>query len=134
MSKNNNDDEPVMYILVNNNLKMGKGKIASQCMHSACNVTRILERTQKQRDAQYSQWIKNGEPKIVLKSTDIEMMNLLDNFEVDKIIKRDSDNLWCVCTIDAGRTQVQEGSMTTLVFRPFSKNKIPQEIKKMPLL
>ena len=36
----NNDDEYVMYVLVNNDLKMGKGKIASQCMHSACRVTR----------------------------------------------------------------------------------------------
>ena len=131
--KKEKEDELVMYVLVNDNLKMGKGKIASQCMHSVCNATRILERTQK-RDVQYLQWIKNGEPKIVLKSTEQDMMELLDNFEVDRIIKRDSNNFWCVCTIDAGKTQIEAGSLTTIVFRPCVKSKIPQEIKKMPLL
>lgn len=126
-------DEYVMYILVNNDLKMSKGKTASQCMHSACSATRVLERTNK-KCSQYIQWIKEGEAKIVVKATEKEMTYFLDNFEVDKVIKRESDNLWCVCTIDAGRTQVAEGSLTAIVFRPTLKSNIPQEIKKMPLL
>lgn len=133
MAKNTPIDDYVMYILVNNELKMGKGKIASQCMHSACAATRILERLNK-KDYHYSQWIKDGEAKIVLKSTQKEMIALLENFEVDKVIKRESDSLWCTCTYDAGRTQIAEGSLTTLVFRPTLKEKLPLEVKKMTLL
>ena len=43
LSKKNYNDESVMYIIVNNDLKMDKGKIAGQTCHSACRVTRIIE-------------------------------------------------------------------------------------------
>ena len=133
--KTKDTDEYVMYVLVNNNLKMGKGKIASQCMHSACNVTRILERRQRKDPiCSYLQWIKNGETKIVLKSTETEMQNLIDKYEVDLRVKRDSTDIWCVYTRDFGRTQVAVDSLTTLAFRPMLKTNIPPEIKKLTCL
>ena len=88
------DDEYVMYVLVNNDLKMGKGKIASQCMHSSCNATRILER-QFKKGNDYDKWIKNGEPKIVLKTNEQEMLSLIDQYEVDSKVKRNSEEVWC---------------------------------------
>ena len=131
--KEDKDDEFVMYVLVNNDLKMAKGKIASQCMHSVCNATRILERLNK-RDNNYMKWIKNGEAKIVLKSTEIDMTSLIDTYEVDIRVKRDSSDIWCVHTRDAGKTQIAADSLTTIVFRPILKTSTPNIIKKLQCL
>ena len=110
-----NDEEYVMYVLVNNDLKMGKGKIASQCMHSSCNATRILER-QFKKGSVYDKWTKNGEPKIVLKSNTNEMLALIDQYEVDSRVKRNSENLWCTYIRDYGRTQIAKDSLTSVCF------------------
>ena len=50
------EEETVMYILVNNDLKMEKGKIAGQCCHSACRVTRLIESYNKNSEI-YKNWI-----------------------------------------------------------------------------
>lgn len=130
----NQNDECVMYILVNSDIKMGKGKIASQACHSACHVTRILERL-RTKDTDYTTWIKEGEPKIVLKSTYQDMMNLIDVYEVDVKVKREStDCKWCVYTRDFGRTQIAPDTLTTVAFKPMKRRMAPKELNKMKLL
>ena len=100
-----NDSEYVMYLVVNNDLKMGKGKIAAQCAHAACKVTRILERY-KPTPKYYKTWEKNAEPKIVLKSDKEQINELLEKYALTK--QRFSiDNIWCVPIRDAGRTQIK---------------------------
>lgn len=120
-----------MYIVVNSDLTMGRGKIASQCCHAACEVTRILERNGT-KCAEYRGWLKDGETKIVLRATEKELLKLLDEFEVDKVIKRESDAMWCTSVRDAGRTQIPSGSLTCIAFRPHPD--IPAQLKKFKLL
>jgi PTH2 family peptidyl-tRNA hydrolase len=127
------DDQHVMYVLVNNDLKMQKGKIASQCMHSACHVTRILER-QNPKNRDYARWIKEAEAKIVLRSSLSEMQSLIDQYEVDVRVKRGSEDIWCCYIRDCGRTQIPANSLTTLAFKPMPKSKAPTEVKKMKCL
>lgn len=128
------DNEYVMYILVNKDLKMGKGKIASQSCHSVSRMTRVLERagTIDKPDYSYEQWLKNGEPKVVLKASQEEMLELVKKYtlSVDTIFR----GLWSVHTIDQGRTQIAPNSMTTMVFRPIMRKFVPDVIKEMKLL
>lgn len=126
-------EEYVMYILINNELKMQKGKIAAQACHSACNVTRILER-QRPKDTRYNKWIKTGEAKIVLKSTYQEMVDLIEQYEIDLKIKRYSSELWCAYTRDFGCTQVPKDSLTCIAFCPVLKRLAPKQLRKMKLL
>jgi len=102
-------------------------------MHSACHSTRILERQFKKGNA-YDKWIKNGEPKIVLKSNEQEMLGLIDQYEVDSRVKRNSEGIWCTYTRDYGRTQIARDSLTSLCFKPMLKSNAPVEIKKMKCL
>lgn len=123
-----------MYIVVNSDLSMGKGKIAAQCCHAACDVTRILERNGK-KCPNYREWLKDGETKVVLRATEKEILKLLDEYEVDKIVKRESPNqIWCSSVQDAGRTQIPAGSLTCVAFRPFAKDDMPAEVRKFKLL
>lgn len=123
----------VMYIIVNSDLSMAKGKTASQCCHSVCGVTRILERSN--RDGKiYKEWIRSGETKIVLRATLQEMKKILDEYEVDKQVKRESEGVWCMCVHDAGRTQIPDQSLTTIAFRPMSRSEAPDFLRKLKLL
>lgn len=133
MKKRDDDDETVMYILVNSDLQMGKGKTAAQCCHSTCGVIRILERHAK-NDQNYRKWLNDGETKIVLRATEADMIKILDEYQVDRVVNRDSNEVWCVSTHDAGRTQIPAGSLTTIAFRPLQKNKKPEIIKTLKLL
>lgn len=127
------EDEYVMYILINNDLKMGKGKIASQACHSMCNATRILEQ-QRPRDKGYNKWLKNGQTKIVLRSGYQDMIDIVNQYAVDQFVKRNSNDAWCVFTRDFGRTQITKDSLTSVVFKPVLKQLAPKMLRKMKLL
>ena len=62
------------------------------------------------------------------------MQSLIDQYEVDVKIKRNTENTWCVFTRDAGRTQIEPNSLTTIAFSPVKRDKSPVEIKKMQCL
>lgn len=117
------DEDYVMYILVNGNLKMSGGKLAAQCCHSVCKAVRVLEK-QQPKDKAYGEWLRNGETKVVLRSNEKEMLEIIAQYEVDERVNRNSSNIWCVHTRDAGRTQIAPDSLTTLVFRPMLKSEL----------
>ena len=127
------EHETVMYIIVNNDLNMQKGKIASQCCHSVAKMTRIQERKTPREDA-YMRWLKNGETKIVLKATQQQMKAVLDIYEVDTRVKRESSDTYCCCTIDEGRTQIAPQSLTTIAFKPMLRGEAPKIVKTLKLL
>jgi PTH2 family peptidyl-tRNA hydrolase len=132
--RENTNDEYVMYIIINNEVKMSKGKVASQACHSACHVTRILER-QRNKEPGYNRWLKDGEPKIVLKATEKDMLNIINQYEVDNRVKRTSSgSIWCVHTRDFGRTEVAPDTLTSIAFKPVVKVSAPREITKLRLL
>jgi len=124
---------PVMYILVNMDLKMGKGKIAAQVAHSACKVVEDIIRydvatymdmtiREPYLDT-FQVWLKNSYAKVVLKSNEKQMLRLIEEH------KR-----YIYFTRDAGRTQIPEGSLTTMAFYPMYKEEAPGEIKELKLL
>lgn len=122
-----------MYILVNKNLAMGKGKIASQTAHAVQRIVhQILTDIKKSPSVEtaedytkYMEWTerggKTGGKTIVLNAPYEEMINFLD----EKKYK-------CVCINDGGLTQVDPGSLTVIGFYP--TNNPTFDVKKFKLL
>lgn len=106
-------DHPVMYLIINNDLNMGKGKCCSQVGHCVGEITerviRLAYESRKPSDKYltYQKWKKNC-AKIVLKGSEEQMRELM---------KRDD----CVAIIDSGNTQVPPNSLTCIGFYPSSE-------------
>lgn len=105
-----------MYILVNKDLKMGVGKICAQVSHAVGMITdEILtsyyESSEKKSiiHENYKIWKRTGHKKIVLKVSENELKKYVD-----------SEN--SVFVIDAGHTQIPEGSLTVVGFYPSEKD------------
>jgi PTH2 family peptidyl-tRNA hydrolase len=128
------DNQIVMYVLVNHDLKMGKGKIASQTAHSVCEMTRILEQATivDRLDYYYKRWLRSGHATVVLKATQQEIDVLIEKYVLDNDTNFGAN--WCVHTRDQGRTQIAPNSLTTVAFRPMMKKFIPEAITKLKLL
>lgn len=114
MSSKDVDTSVKMYILVNNDLKMGKGKIAGQVGHSVSSLVRKLE---KNPTKNYIYWLANGEAKIIIKSTEEEMLKLRKKYS-DKTVE----------IRDLGKTQIEPDSLTTIGFIPLKPDEVPKEI------
>lgn len=112
------DKEPSLYLLVNQDLKMSKGKIGAQCGHA---VQEIVERAMKAIYSPgrrrppfcldtYHRWSEDGSRKIVLKGPQA----LLEECASD----RDA-----VEVHDAGRTEVAPDSLTVVAWFPITDGK-----------
>ena len=111
------DSELCMYILVNDDLKMGKGKIASQVGHVVGMMTEDIIRKSYESHkgvpdcySRYVRWKNNGQAKIVLKATEEQIKTFMGHPETSYVI-------------DAGRTQIAPDSLTVLGFYPSSNNR-----------
>ena len=91
-----------MYVVVNGSLKMGKGKIVAQAGHAVAAVTEYLV---SQDPALLRAYKMAGQPIIVLEAKQ-EDMAALEALRIGVAIH------------DAGRTQVDPGSLTALAFVP----------------
>ena len=122
-NKNINEDnlfecnEIAMYIFVNNDLKMEKGKIASQVGHGVASVIQQLEQWcyevayPPEYCTKYKIWNKTGHAKLVLKATQEQMIKLTEYPNARHII-------------DQGRTQIESNSLTVVAFFPEYKKKM----------
>jgi PTH2 family peptidyl-tRNA hydrolase len=110
-----------VYIIVNTDLNMSKGKTISQACHAIAAITRLNE---KNKSRIYSEWINNGEPIIVLKSSENQINQLLHTNSKSKGLKY-------VEIYDAGLTQVKADSLTCIAFHPTTEL---DELKKFKLM
>jgi len=131
----------VMYILVNNDLKMGKGKIASQVGHvvglivedimrnalesktdDVLDSTRGIGKSSANEDYQmFLEWKKNyGHKKIVLKAKEEDLTNFIKTEQK------------CCYILDAGKTQIAPKSLTVVGFYP--RNDQAEKFKNFSLL
>lgn len=113
--------ETAMYLFVNNDLGMGKGKIAGQVGHAVQHLMKTLIRFPTPA---YIEWDNALSRKIVLKATQKELEELIDKWsKVDMTV-----------VYDAGRTQIPSGSMTVVGFAPKYLRDVPPEWKSFKLL
>lgn len=108
-----------MYVLVNDDLKMGKGKIAGQVGHVVGLITEEIIRKSYETSKgipdcykRYMMWKSTGHAKVILKATQEQIEAMIG--EPESIYIRDS-----------GKTQIAPNSMTVLGFYPSAilKNK-----------
>jgi len=115
---------PKMVLVVRNDLKMGKGKIASQCAHAAIQCYKTGSKTQENI---VNMWMLCGQPKVVLK---------IDSEEELKTLQEKSRSLGLInCVIcDAGRTQLTPGTSTVLGIGPGSTEEVDLVTSHLKLL
>ncbi|XP_022095040.1 probable peptidyl-tRNA hydrolase 2 [Acanthaster planci] len=96
-----------MIFVVNEELKMGKGKIAAQVAHACLGLYRTLQQHEASYGQHMVQWEKQGETSIVLSGSNTE--HLLD------LQRRASfASLPTHLTQDVGKTEVPSGACTVL--------------------
>ncbi|KAJ0981023.1 hypothetical protein J5N97_009278 [Dioscorea zingiberensis] len=93
-----------MVLVVRNDLKMGKGKIAAQCSHATLGLYKKLN---NRAPKALNRWEMCGQVKVVLKVESEEDMLVLQ--ERAKSLKLPTH-----ITIDAGRTQIAPNSRTVM--------------------
>lgn len=97
-------DDFKMVLVVRNDLKMGKGKIAAQCSHATLGLyKKVFFRAPKA----LQRWESCGQVKVVTKVESEDEMLLLQ-------AKANSLKVASHITIDAGRTQIAPNSRTVM--------------------
>lgn len=112
-----------LHIIVNGSLKMSPGKVMAQVAHASSRVT---ERMIKSARQEWEAYTRSGSAKIVHRATEEELQQLLD-------IYRTHSTIWCEPIYDAGRNQVDAGSLTAIGFRPLRESDVPSLIKSLKL-
>ncbi|NWX67291.1 PTH2 hydrolase, partial [Promerops cafer] len=97
-----------LVLIVRNDLKMGKGKVAAQCSHAAVSA---YKQVHKRNPELLKQWEYCGQPKVVLKAPDEETL-------VQLLAEAKRLGLTVSLIQDAGRTQIAPGSRTVLGIGP----------------
>ncbi|GAB4858171.1 hypothetical protein Ancab_009568 [Ancistrocladus abbreviatus] len=93
-----------MVLVVRNDLKMGKGKIAAQCSHATLGLFKKLIKCAPKA---LNRWEDCGQVKVVVKVDSEEDMLVLQE-------RAKSIQLPTHITIDAGRTQIAPNSRTVM--------------------
>jgi PTH2 family peptidyl-tRNA hydrolase len=108
-------------IVVRKDLGMDRGKIASQVAHAS------LEAYKKTDEDTRKLWEREGSKKIVLKVEDLKgLMGLKE--------KARSERLPYAVIRDAGRTQIEPGTVTSLGMGPAEEERIDRITKDLKLL
>ncbi len=97
-----------MILIVNNGLKMGKGKIAAQAGHASVQAT--LNAGQK-NPLVLDAWLSSGQKKVCLKGDDADHLLALEKLAINA-------GLLTSKVHDAGHTQIPSGSLTVLAIGP----------------
>ena len=112
-----------LVLVINHDLKMGKGKIAAQSGHASVSATVKMGASKPNLlDA----WLTSGQKKVCLKTTQDELLNL--ESEAVKL------GIQTVRVNDAGKTQIPSGSLTVIAFGPAQDSDLEQLTGHLKLL
>ncbi len=106
-------------IVVRNDLKLGKGKLAAQAAHAAISAAEISKFKK--------QWLAEGQKKVVVKCESLDM--LLEIYERSK-----KSSIATSLTQDAGMTEIPPGTITCIGIGPDEEEKIDRITKNLKLL
>jgi PTH2 family peptidyl-tRNA hydrolase len=126
-STNISTKEYTAYLIVNDDLKMSKGKIASQSAHAILNVHRYILSNGIRNET----WEDNGEKIVVLKSSSEIIRNLMKEYS-DHIPKKNKLNIFPI--YDAGKTEIDPGSLTVIATTPITDDIKPDILRTLKLL
>lgn len=97
-----------LVILVRNDVKMTKGKVAAQVAHASVNCAFA---SRKKNSTAFNKWYDSGQTKVVLK-----VDSLRDLYEYKALAE--ALGVTCSLITDAGRTQINPGTVTCLGIGP----------------
>lgn len=112
-----------MMLIVRNDLKMGKGKVAAQCCHAALTAYKL---GMKRDPETMKVWDSNGQQKVTVKcNSEEELLTLL----------AEARNLGLISAVivDSGRTQVAPGSKTVVAVGPGPRSLVDQVTGQLKL-
>lgn len=113
-----------LVLVVRSDLKLSKGKTASQAAHAA---VMCFKQSLERDPTLASKWLNVGQPKIVLKVDSLsELESLRDSAKNAGIVNS--------LVLDAGRTQISPGTATCLGIGPDYDEKIDKLVKELKLL
>ena len=110
-----------LALVVRTDLGMGRGKIAAQVAHAA--VAAVLA----SRDLDLAAWLGEGQPKVVLKVASAEQLAELVRGAV-------AAGLPVELIRDAGRTQVEPGTVTCCAVGPADSDRVDALTGELSLL
>lgn len=118
-----NSSELKQAIIVRNDLKLSKGKLAVQVSHASIDA---MLKIQEFNESWVKAWLKDGMKKIVLKVENEKKL-----LELFKTIKKE---LPVSLIKDAGLTQLKPDTITCISVGPAPQNLIDKFTKKLKLL
>ena len=108
-------------IIIRKDLKMSSGKIAAQASHASVQATLQSDKEK------LKQWLTKGMKKAVLKVKDEEELmkykQLADKYNLNNAVIR-----------DAGKTEVEPGTITCIAIGPDKEEKIDKVTGKLKML
>jgi len=111
-------------LVVRNDLKMGKGKIAAQCSHAS--IAAFLKSQERKWGNEYEAWLSEGMQKIVVKvESEKELLQLFEQVK---------NKFPAALIIDAGHTQVNPNTKTCIGIGPASENDLKKYTGHLKLL
>lgn len=115
-------DEVVQYFIVNSEIEMSKGKIASQVAHTATMIIMDLCLFKNNDDNMFllGKWLGNGQKKIILRGKLKDLIRLRDEYGF-------------YCIIDNGLTELETGTFTVIGLPPMYKSKAQKYVKRLQL-
>ncbi|MFH0970201.1 MAG: peptidyl-tRNA hydrolase Pth2 [Candidatus Diapherotrites archaeon] len=114
----------VQFLVVRNDLKMSKGKIAAQCAHAS--ISAFLKSQERKYGSVWEEWLDEGMKKIVVKVNSEKELVLL----FEQVKKHFPASL----ITDAGHTQVLPGTKTCVGIGPGNENEIQRYTGHLKLL
>jgi PTH2 family peptidyl-tRNA hydrolase len=98
-------------IVIRRDLKLSKGKTAAQVAHAS------LEAYRKAEPGQRREWEDSGSKKVVLRAEGLR--------EITELFRKaKADKLPCSLIRDAGRTEVESGTVTALGIGPAQEERV----------
>ena len=118
------DQSLKMVFIINQELKMGKGKIAAQVGHAAVKATlKSGEVCPELLDA----WLSTGQKKICVKAEGARQIEQIEQ-------QAKQNNILSSRIHDAGHTQIPAGSLTVLALGPDEADKLDALTGELKLL
>ena len=117
-------EESKMVIVMRNDLKMSKGKIAAQAAHAAVNCAFA---SKKKDPKNFDKWMSEGQKKVVVKVNSEKEL-----FEIKSIA--DVAGLINSVITDAGRTEIAPGTVTCLGIGPAPESAVDKVTGDLTML
>jgi peptidyl-tRNA hydrolase, PTH2 family len=111
-----------LALIVRTDLGMGRGKIAAQAAHAA-----VAAALATLPSPEFRAWLAEGQPKVVLRANGEVQLLAVANQAV-------SAGLEVQLVRDAGRTQVEAGTLTCCAIGPAEGSRIDAITGELPLL